>query len=163
MKNERGYAVLLVMLLLGMVTLIGVTLMTMSRLDLKLTGAMKNYDKMFNLADGACGMSFNDLKVNDRESQTSYIGPLDPNIAGSGPQQIGPLNTSPAQSSEQNVGTYKVYETLQTFDDSSKHQPGWEAGPVSGGGYYMEDWTGQGNAYRQTGMLMVEQATVKRK
>ena len=61
-------------MILGVVSLIGVGLMSMSRLDIKFSAAIRNYDKMFNLADGANALAVKDLKTKDREDQTSFVG-----------------------------------------------------------------------------------------
>jgi hypothetical protein len=178
MGNDRGYAVVLVLLFLGVISLLGVGLLQMSRLDFKFTGAVKNYNKLFNLADGSCGMAFNDLKIADREQQVYYTGPAP---LGSGPAtvQFDPTkyttdadstiptpnpNAYPYPGKQQNIGKYYVNEVFQGFDDSAKNQPGWEAGPGSGGsGSHMENWTGEGHANRTGGTLAVESATLKRK
>jgi hypothetical protein len=154
MPNDKGYSIVLVLLILGVISLMGSALMMMSRLDLNFTGAVKNYDKLFNLADGACGIAYNDLKLADRDPD---------DYRGTAPARIGPLyNTLP----EQPIGNYTVYQVLQGFDDSARHQSGWEAGSGSGSeGYHMLDWTGEGRAVRFLGLgsLMVEAALLKHK
>ena len=74
MGNNNGSAMFLVVMILGVVSLIGVGLMSMSRLDIKFSAAIRNYDKMFNLADGANALAVKDLKTKDREDQTSFVG-----------------------------------------------------------------------------------------
>ncbi|MGO9566850.1 MAG: PilX N-terminal domain-containing pilus assembly protein [Desulfomonilaceae bacterium] len=177
MENDRGYAVVIVLLFLAVISFLGVGLMQMSRLDLQFTGAVKNYNKLFNLADGACGIAFNDLKIADHEEQVYYTGPAP---LGSGPAAVTvpPSNTTDADSAspvpnpnsypfpgkQQNIGKYYVNEVIQGYNDSAKAQPGWEAGQGSGGsGYHMENWTGEGHASRNQGNLIVEAATLKRK
>ncbi len=162
MGNDKGYSIVIVLLILGVIGLVGSGLMMMSRLDLNFTGAIKNYDKLFNLADGACGIAYNDLKLADRLD--SYTGRLvwDPvaqkNTKAS---RLGPLYD---KLPEQPIGNYQVYVVLQGFDDSARHQAGWEAGSGSGSeGYHMLDWTGEGRASRRLGSLMVESAVLKHK
>ncbi|MGO9116399.1 MAG: hypothetical protein ACLQPD_02185 [Desulfomonilaceae bacterium] len=53
MRHDKGFSIVLVLLLLGIISILGSALMMMSRQDLNFTGAIKNYDKLFNLADGA--------------------------------------------------------------------------------------------------------------
>ncbi len=186
MNNNQGYAVVIVLLFLGVISLLGVGLMQMSRLDLQFTGAIKNYNKLFNLADGACGIAFNDLKNSNVPDPPSYTGagPLN-----SGPQvrSIPTTNTSDADSTSPvpnpsqypfpgkegvngltpsstgpSIGKYYVNEWIQGYDDSNKSQPGWEAGTGSGGtGYHMEYWTGDGYSSRNQGNLVVESAVLK--
>jgi hypothetical protein len=147
MPNDRGYAVVLVLLILAVISILGSGLMTMSRLDMNFSGAVKNYDMLFNLADGACGMSFNDLL--NQERTTGFTG-----ASGSG--RIGPLFN---QLPEQFAGSYSVYEVLQGYNTNAP--PGYELGSAGQGGYYTEDWTGEGHANRQMGSLMVEVAVLK--
>ena len=147
MPNDRGYAVILVLLILAVISILGSALLTMSRLDMNFTGALKNYDMLFNLADGACGMAYNDLITQERTS--GFTGQ-------SGTGRIGPLFN---QLAEQPVGTYSVYEVLQGYNTNAP--PGFEIGAGGQGGYYTENWTGEGHATRQLGSLMVEVAVLK--
>ena len=138
MRNNRGYAIILVLLILAVISIMGAFLMTMSRLDMNLTAAVKNYDVLFNLADGACGIAFNDLRINER---------------------IPPVPTLFNQLPEQNIGNYSVSETLQAIN---VNPAGWELGQAGqGGGYHQEYWTGQGIANRVMGSLVVEVAVLK--
>ncbi|MGB6065138.1 MAG: hypothetical protein WBG50_10030 [Desulfomonilaceae bacterium] len=184
MNNDKGYAVVIVLLFLGVISLLGVGLMEMSRLDLQFTGAIKNYNKLFNLADGACGMAFNDMK-------TGTIA--DPGYTGAAGLSSGPVqrpfgtnpsdadSTSPLPNPSQypfpgkegvygqsptatgaSIGKYYALETIQGYDDSAKDQPGWGQGQGDGGaGYHMEYWTGTGYASRNQGTMAVESAVLK--
>jgi hypothetical protein len=78
MFDNRGSVILLIMLLLGVVTLVGVGALVMSRYDLKLTSSLKSYDKGFNLADGAATLAFRDLSQRDREQDTALTDPANP-------------------------------------------------------------------------------------
>jgi len=152
MRNDKGFSIMLVLLLLGIISILGSALIMMSRFDLNFTGAIKNYDKLFNLADGACGIAYNHITLTG--------GPSDPgNFRGTGPARMGPLyNSLP----EQSIGSYSVFVVIQAYEHSARSSPGWEAGTGSGGdGYYLEDWTGEGNATRSMGFLMVESAVLK--
>jgi hypothetical protein len=137
MRNNKGYSVLLVMMLLGIMSLVGSGLILMSRLDLNFTGALRNYDKMFNLADGACGMGYNDLCLVEHPT----------NFTRRGPAPYGPIcNNLP----EQGIGNYNVMLWEQDYDDDPSHLPGLPPN------YHIEMWTGEGRAVKQTGTLMVE-------
>jgi Tfp pilus assembly protein PilX len=190
MLNDKGYAIVLVLLFLAVISLLGVGLMQMSRLDLQFTGAVKNYNKLFNLADGACAIAYEDLKgVGSRQGQVQYTGPAP---LGSGPAlvPVPPTNTTDADNTLWNpltspfsypypgkqylypgqsaattgkaatVGKYYVMEYLQGYNDSSYQTPGYEAGQGSSG-YHMEYWTGEGHANRGQGNLVVEVAYLK--
>jgi len=55
--NERGNAVAIVLLVLAVVSLIGVGLLTQSRIDLKFATSYKSHTTAVNLADGAASMA----------------------------------------------------------------------------------------------------------
>jgi PilX N-terminal len=152
MGNSRGFALVIVLLLLALVSLLGVAMLSMSRMDLKFTAALKSYDRTLNLADGASGMSFMDLRKQDRESQTNFIG--------QGSVRIDDIY----KGTEHKVGDYHASLILQGYDTSAKKQPGWEAGPGSGGeGYHRQFWIGEGKGVRTTANLIVEVPTSKKK
>ncbi len=62
MKNNNGSAVAIVMLVLGIVSLIGVALLTQSRMDMQLTTSLKTYDELVSLADARATDELNKLK-----------------------------------------------------------------------------------------------------
>ena len=66
MRNDRGYAIIVVLLILGLTSILGVGLLTMTRLDTNFTGSSKNYDMLSNLADGACSIAYNDIISQER-------------------------------------------------------------------------------------------------
>jgi hypothetical protein len=142
MRNSNGSAMTLVLLILGAVSLIGVGMMTLSRVNTQFTGAIINYDKMFNLADGASVMAFSDLKIRRRED--SFLGTT---AAGMRIDNI-------FQESVQRVGDYSA--SLILWGYSSKYVPGNAAGE-----YYPEYWTGEGRGQRVRSQLFVESATQK--
>ena len=57
MRNNRGYAIIVVLLILGLISILGASFLTMTRVDINFTGAAKNYDVLSNLADGACSIA----------------------------------------------------------------------------------------------------------
>jgi len=149
MRNNRGYSVVLVLLILAVISLLGSASLIMSRLDTNFTGAAKNYDVLFNLADGACSIAFNDIMSRER----SIAGPK----GASGSIRIGPLFN---QLAEKSIGNYYVYEVWHPSppQGTSSAVPGWEIGAE---GFSPEFWTGEGHASRLLGSLMVEVAILK--
>jgi hypothetical protein len=153
MDNNRGSAIALVLMILAVVSLIGVGLISLSRMDVKFTAALKSYDKMFNLADGASTRAFYDLKSRDREQDTNFVGKsvrLDniyPNPLDSTKPPTEPL-----------VGDYSVNLILDGY--STEPSSGWELGTR---GYYQEYWIGEGQGIRTSGQLVIEAATTKSK
>lgn len=145
MNNNRGSAIALVLMILAVVSLIGVGLITLSRMDVKFTAAMKSYDKMFNLADGASTRAFYDLKSRDREQDTNFVG-----------KSVRVENVY--HGSEVALGDY--YSSLILDGYSTEPSSGWELGTR---GYYQEYWIGEGKGKRTSGELVVEAATTKSK
>ncbi len=73
MKSQKGSAVALVLLVLGVISLIGVAALLQSRLDLRFATALQSYDKMFNLADGASKLSFEYINAQPAEPRGEEI------------------------------------------------------------------------------------------
>ncbi len=73
MNNNRGSAVAIVLMILGVISLVGVALLTQSRIDTKFTAAVTAYDKTSGLADGATARALNWLENNS----TEWLGTID--------------------------------------------------------------------------------------
>jgi hypothetical protein len=73
MKSQKGSAVALVLLILGVISLIGVAALLQSRLDLRFATALQSYDKMFNLADGAAKLSLAYITIQPAEPRGEEI------------------------------------------------------------------------------------------
>jgi hypothetical protein len=71
MANQRGSAIIVVLLFLGVVSLIGSGLLLQSKLDNRFTTAVKNSDRMLGLGESAASKSF--LNLPPRKS-VSYSG-----------------------------------------------------------------------------------------
>ncbi len=65
----------MVLLVLGVVSLLGIGLLTQSRLDVRMSSAMRSYAKMFSLADGGATIAFQDLDKFNRD--VSFTPELD--------------------------------------------------------------------------------------
>jgi hypothetical protein len=72
MRNEKGSALAIVMLVLGVASLIGVALITQTNLDLQLTSSVQIYNRIFSAADGAVAVAFNDLRTQDRQDTGQF-------------------------------------------------------------------------------------------
>ncbi len=79
MNTNQGSAVAIVLMILAVVSLIGIGLLTQSRMDVQLTSAIRSQDKLFNLADGAASIAFQDASVftHDIPVPPSGINPLE--------------------------------------------------------------------------------------
>jgi|GEM_PF-1195266 len=72
MENQRGSAVAIVMLVLAVVSLIGVALLTQSRLDMQLTTSVRVYDDMTSRADARATEALVRLRGNYRYDVSAY-------------------------------------------------------------------------------------------
>ncbi|MEJ2718368.1 MAG: pilus assembly PilX N-terminal domain-containing protein [Deltaproteobacteria bacterium] len=130
MIDNRGSAVALVLLILAVVSLAGVALMTQSRLDIRLTSSIKNYDKMFSLADGGSTISFQDLLSHNRELQYPNNNTL-------------ALYTSQPVTGVPEAGKYSSKLILNGYSTSPQDSAGWDVSQ-----YYPEFWIGRGKGKR---------------
>jgi len=67
MTNDKGSIIVIVLMVLGVVSLMGVTLITQSRMDLQFSQSTRNYDRIFGSADGAASYALRYLR-NDRRA-----------------------------------------------------------------------------------------------
>ena len=148
MVNNRGSAVALVLMILAVVSLIGVGLISLSRVDVKLTAALKGYDKVFGLADGACTRAFYYMSsMGNQEEKLTFLGT---GVAGT-QNRLPDIYTG----TEPQAGTYSASLVLEGY--TTKPQPGWSTE------YYPEYWIGEGTATRLTGALTIEASAVNMK
>jgi hypothetical protein len=152
LKSERGNAVALVLMVLAVVTLLGLGLMTQSKIDTKFVGAYKNYDSMFNLADGASQLAYkwwNDNKEKLGEpkdykgggfSIAVYPGPRWGKTDGTSVDATFPPPTGALWSAGSFWPVVVFLGTGQTPSDTA----GWEAGS-----FVTQYWVCQGIGRRQ--------------
>jgi len=62
MENNKGSIIVIVLMVLGIVSLLGVTLISQSKLDLQFSSSVGNYDRMFGLADGAAAYALRSIQ-----------------------------------------------------------------------------------------------------
>jgi hypothetical protein len=144
MRNSKGSAITLVLVILGVVGLIGVGLMTLSRINTQFTAAIASYDQMFNLADGANAMAYKDLKTRDREDKANFLG--------------ASSRINNVYQETMTMGDYYASLILEGY--STESAPGWEGGSR---GYYHVYWIGEGKGKRLRSQLLIEAATQKSK
>lgn len=123
----------IVLMVLGVVSLIGVALLTQSRLDIQFTSSLKSYDKMFNLADGASAISFQDLWRKNRD--VGYL-PTD--------STLGRVTLFSDQTivGVPEAGKYTAAVELSGASTDPRLSVGWESG------YFPEFWRGEGTGMR---------------
>jgi hypothetical protein len=175
MRNERGNAIALVLLILAVVSLVGAGALMMSRYDLKFSAALRSYDKGFNLADGGSTLSYRDLAKHDREQSLSLQADYQTNPPTPLTVYCSCIKSSDCSSTqfieqgmclsgrcvERQAGDFNSqvqivdYRTALTADGD-----GWEAGA-----YYNENWNGLGVSERakgrKTSAFMASNTTVQ--
>lgn len=152
MKNEKGSAIAIVLLVLAVVSIVGAGLLLQSRYDEKITQAQKNYDRTFGLADGAASYAFPEILARDSVLYkggptvvwTHYLGsrlPLtDPNnvvtvaIQGSTGEVV--------------VGKATARIIIEGYNTDPQEMPGWELGTAEG--YHVQFWVAEGTGKRES-------------
>ena len=74
MRNQKGSAVALVMLFLGVVSMIGAGLMLQSQDAIKFSASVKNVDSMLNMADAAAFEQMEKMPPLDSGPTATYTG-----------------------------------------------------------------------------------------
>lgn len=153
LTNERGNAVALVLMVLAVITLLGLGLMTQTKIDNKFVGAYKSYDSMFNLADGASQLAYkwwNDNKqgpqfqVKDYRgggfSISPYAGPRWAKADGTSVDAVYPAPSGTLWS----AGSFWPVVVFLGTGENPADTAGWEAGT-----FVTQYWICQGIGRRQ--------------
>lgn len=144
-NNDRGNAVAIVLMVLAIVSLLGVGLLTQSRIDMKFVSSFKSHNTVFNLADGAAGMALTRLSFTVAPMYDGNPASTLLNAAYTNPQ---PVTTSgaPAGPTLSDRGNYwPVMIFRGPITDPSK-LAGREIGRD---GFSLECWTAQGSGLRR--------------
>jgi hypothetical protein len=151
MKNEKGFAIAMVLLVLAVVSLVGAGLLLQSRFDTKFTHAQKNYDRSFGMADSAASYAFPEILAKDtvgfKGGPTVIWGkkiymPVTP-----GPPAVVDL-TAPAPSGAY-LGTAVARAIIQGYDTDPSQVAGYELGTAEG--YHAQFWIAEGLGIRTVG------------
>jgi hypothetical protein len=154
MRNERGNAIALVLLILAVVSLVGAGALMMSRYDLKFSAALRSYDKGFNLADGASAISYRDIGAHDREQSQSLKADYQTNPSPSvtihcqcirsSECSAVPVTCPGGRCVKSEFGDFTAQVQIVDYRTGLKDDgDGWEAGS-----YYNENWNGMGVSQR---------------
>jgi len=154
MEQERGSAIAIVLLVLGVLSLIGAGLLTRSKLDMMSATSIQSYDKIFSLADGAAAMGVRDLRSPDlnlgeqwRYPESAYPGPssLLEGLLAAGTYGL----VSSLCGSVPGIGAYETRLTLTSY---SGPPPGWPVGEK----VYTQYWTVKGTGKRPPPFLWMD-------
>ncbi|MFC1835326.1 hypothetical protein ACFL2Q_11420 [Thermodesulfobacteriota bacterium] len=162
MRNNRGSAVIIALLVLGILSLLGVALLTQAKLGAQLTSSIKSYDKMLNLADGGATIAFDYLRSN--ETDVEYTGQyVAVAVKDSSGKDINASNPNQKKSLvaiiEQNANPESTLESMRPIVgdrnvgtlESGLGMKGYQATAPAGyelGEWYEEFWVAEGVAER---------------
>jgi hypothetical protein len=139
-NDESGIAVALVMLILALTTLAATGLVAQSRTDTKYNKVLKNYDKMFNLADGGAARAFYQIQLTE---SVGYTGESSYTTVETGTPDT--------------MGQWQAKIAIKGYSTDPQDTPGWELGQDSG--YHVQFWIGEGSGTRSAAGALAE-ATV---
>ena len=89
MRNQRGSAVAIVLILLAAGGLLGAGLMLQSQLDTKVSTAKASHVRSINLADGGARLALKSLKLTTTETQESKLYSQSEVLYSSTPDELG--------------------------------------------------------------------------
>ena len=146
MANDKGSAVAIVMLVLGVASLIGVALLHQTRLDIQVTSAVTSYNKLFSLADGGSAIAFKDLRDYNREftytegeEKYRFVYPA----ATSWNEDVAYQKL--VEGGYSKPISYSAIIRLRGFTTDPTETPGWDISE-----YYPEFWVGEGVSGQDT-------------
>jgi hypothetical protein len=130
-NNDRGNAVAIVLLVLAVTSLIGVGMLTQSRIDLKFVTSLKSHSTAFNLADSAATLALASLSFT---TTPQYEGQAVPTMLRS---YNNPVNLA-------GKGTYWPLLIFHGPVTNPTRIPGYEVNEFA-----LECWTAQGSGKRR--------------
>ena len=142
--NNRGSAIAIVLLVLGLVSLLGVALIMQSRMDLQLTASLRSFDMMFGLADGGSSVCFNDLYTRNREAvigSTTATWTYD--VVPTQTVEVSRTSTYDSQTHKTVLGQYKAQVMFTGYSTNPADAAGWDVNS-----YFPEYWLGRGEGSR---------------
>ncbi len=143
--NERGNAVAIVLMVLAVVSLLGVGLLTQSRIDMKFVNSFKSHNTAFNLADGAASLALTRVSFT---MAPQYDGNAAPTLLNATKYAIPqPVRASgdPSGSALSDRGTYFPLMIFRGPITDPTKMSGWELGKE---GRSLECWIAQGSGRR---------------
>lgn len=135
-ENERGSAVAIVLMFLGVLSLVGAGLMLQTRLDVQFTRASESSSSMISMADGAANKGIKNM-------------PSNPPMAAGGNDPI--VSSTDDEKLVSRAGNYQ-YRHVYVSKAPSGAIKGFEAsgGGYGGGGYYPAYWLAEGYGWQNS-------------
>jgi hypothetical protein len=145
-SNDRGNAVAIVLLVLAVVSLIGVGLLTQSRMDVKFATSYKSHTTAVNLADGAASIALTRVSFTMAPLYEGQATPTLLNAKYADPQYVRQDGT-PSGTTLKDRGTYWPLLVFQgPITDPTKLAGKTEIGRE---GQSLECWIAQGSGKRR--------------
>jgi hypothetical protein len=163
MANNRGSAVAIVLLILGVSSLVGVALLSRTKLDVQVSSSVSTYDRIFGAADGGSTVALMDLKTYDRTFEYNK-GDTETNVPpvivqGKGVDEDGNTVTSTQLKDQALLPSGRAPKGYDAPRYTSQVQfTGFTTDPGSFGGwevgeFYPEYWRGEGKGKKSPGFL----------
>ena len=133
MNTQKGSAVVMVLLILGILSLLAAGLMVQTRYDVRFNRAQGSYDKMINLADGAAKVSLYGVSYQTPGAYTgeAALVSIEPDVAGEWKKQ-------------DLVGKWRSQAWYLGASWNPQDMAGWEIGT----GFHAQFWVAQGAGIR---------------
>ncbi len=144
-NNERGNAVAIVLMVLAIVSLLGVGLLTQSRIDMKFVTSFKSHNTVFNLADGAASLALTRVSFTMAPMYDGNPAPTLLNATYTDPQPVRTLG-DPSGSTLSDRGRYWPVMVFRGPITDPTKMAGWELGKE---GRSLECWIAQGSGIRR--------------
>ncbi len=141
MRSERGSAIAIVLLILGVVSLVGAGLLLQSSFDTKVTQAQKNYDRTFGLADSAASLAYPEILAKDTVAYKGVATTIWSQTIDVKPYIEG------ASTNDASFGRALAQAILEGYDTDPSQLHGWELG--TGEGYHVQFWIALGTGSRK--------------
>ncbi len=135
----------IVLLVLALVSLIGVGMLTQSRMDVKFATSYKSHATAFNLADGAASLALARVSFTLAPQYDGHAAPTLLNAKYTDPQYVRGGGT-PTGTTLNDRGTYWPLMVFQGPVTDPTKMAGWELGKE---GRSLECWTAQGSGKRR--------------
>jgi hypothetical protein len=145
--NDEGSAVAIVLMVLGVVSLLGVGLLTQSRIDVKFVTSFKSHNTAFNLADGAASIALTRLAFTIAPMYDGHPAPTLLDTKYTAPQPVT-TGGSPTGAALSDRGTYWPIMVFRGPITDPTKMAGWELGKE---GRALECWVAQGSGKRLAG------------
>jgi hypothetical protein len=151
MRNEKGSAIVIVLLVVGIISVAGVGLLIQSKFDTRFTSSLRSYDKVFNLADGGSYLA---------SEAVAYVetGPM--GTSGGGISKMIYENTEDQKIEDR--GSWTAAVCLRGYDTRPQEISGWELGVADG--FHTQHWVATGTGGKDGGdgaQAVVQIATLR--